>query len=144
MNKKDIEAAMKAHREVMRRSAGIEEEMRALEGGELDAPEFAKRLAVEAATLDELARELKILQLPSQEGDRFVYPAWQIHQSALLPGLQKVLTILAEKRTDPLSLAWFFLLPRDTINQERPLDLLRRGEVEAAVMAAVREGEMGQ
>ncbi len=65
------------------------------------------------------------------------FPVWQFTPQGFLPGLEEVLAIL---RTSPGVDDWgavlFFLNKRASLNQERPLDVLRRGDVEAVKSAA--------
>jgi hypothetical protein len=65
------------------------------------------------------------------------FPVWQFTAEGVLPGLQDVLAIL---RSSPAVDDWgaivFFLNKRTSLNQERPLDVLRRGDVEAVKQAA--------
>jgi hypothetical protein len=61
------------------------------------------------------------------------YPAWQIYEGQLLPGLGEVLAILAKKKLQPLSIISYFLTPSSELDEARPLDLLRKGRVEDVV-----------
>lgn len=65
------------------------------------------------------------------------FPVWQFTTDGVLPGLEEVLAIL---RASPAVDAWgavlFFLNTRASLHNERPLDVLRRGDVEAVKRAA--------
>lgn len=132
-----------AFERVRLRSMGSEEKTLAQEGGTLSDAEFAKRLNVRSRqTVHNYRDSGKIFAIPS--GTRnFVYPAVQIHQGELLPGLEQVLSRLHEAKHSPMGILLFFLTPAEALENERPLDLLRRGEIEEARLHAERYGVIG-
>jgi hypothetical protein len=65
------------------------------------------------------------------------FPVWQFTADGILPGLKDVLAILrASPAVDDWGAIVFFLNKRSSLEQERPLDVLRRGDVEAVKKAA--------
>lgn len=132
-----------AFERVRLRSIGVEDEILAAEGGALSDAEFAKRLNVRSRQTVHNYRDAgKIFAIAS--GTRnFVYPAIQIHKGALLPGLAEVLRILHASQTAPMGILLFFLTPAEALEDERPLDLLRRGEIDDAVRHAKRYDVIG-
>ncbi len=91
--------------------------------------------------MDNRRRAGRLLALTLGRRD-YRYPLWQFSEGGVLPGLETVLKALS--RLTPWMQAAFLLngnyrLPR----AERPLDALRRGEVEAVREAAQMYGAHG-
>jgi len=76
-------------------------------------------------------------------GGEIRYPSWQIHANRLLPGLADVLAVLNEKAISPLSIIGYYLTPRYSLQDARPLDLLRKGEAQLVVEDSKRCGDIG-
>jgi hypothetical protein len=72
----------------------------------------------------------------------YSYPAWQIHKGALLPGLEAVREALGLKPTEALEITDYLLSESEELG-ERPLDVLRRGEIAAVIEHAGRYGGIG-
>ena len=72
----------------------------------------------------------------------YSYPAWQVHRGGLLPGLESVLRALGPKKLGPLEIADYLLSESDELGG-RPLDLLRKADVEPVVEHAKRYGGIG-
>lgn len=69
------------------------------------------------------------------EGPRgYLYPAWQFDGDRMLPGIEEIFDLL--KYEDPWSKLIFFVRPNDAAGGKRPLDLLRKGKLEAVERAA--------
>lgn len=125
------------------RSLGVEDELRSLEGGGLSDAEFARRLGL---TSRETVRNYRAKGriFAWEKGARNLrYPAWQIHQRTLLPGLDQVLVILNERDLSPLALVNYFLSVSEELGGRRPLDLLREGRIEDVTTHARRYGQIG-
>jgi hypothetical protein len=137
------------------RRARVKEERRALdavlslleaEGDSVWSAEAEELLDVDRQGLDERRARGEILALPVGFGDH-AFPLWQFDDEVparLLPGLDRVLGAFSVD--SPLTRAEFFLAPNAGLGGRRPLDVLRAGEVEAVVRAAVsyrNEGEEG-
>ena len=129
-----------AFQRVRMRSQGAEEKLLAEEGGVLSDAEFAEKLGVRSrSTIQNYREQNKIFAVP--RGTRNLgYPAWQIFKKDVLPGLGETLGALAGGGPDPFSVLLFFLTPAEALGDERPLDLLRRGDVEAVVALAQYHG----
>lgn len=124
-----------AFRRVKARSAGARERLLAEEGGTLTPTKFASVLSVPVGELANFCRDRRMFFV-LWKGQRR-YPAWQLHRSRLLPGLDCVLDALVGRhRYVPLSVVLFFLTPADALEGRRPLDLLRRSQVDDVVKHA--------
>lgn len=132
-----------AFEQVRLQSLGVEAEMLAEEGGMLSDAEFARQLGIKSRqTVHNYRQAGKLIAVP--RGVRNVaYPAWQIHRGALLPGLAEVLAALRPQRLSPLARVNFFLTEAGALDDQRPLDALRAGEVAAVVAHAQRYGVIG-
>jgi len=106
---------------------------------ELISPEqAAERLAVSRATVYNWieARRLLAWRLTKQGT---LIPAEQIlGQSEVVPGIERVLEVMPEPR-----MAWRFLSEESPFfdSPQRPIDVLKKGEIEQVVQAAQATGE---
>jgi hypothetical protein len=132
-----------AFERVRLRSIGVEDEILAEEGGSLSDAEFAKRLNVRSRQTVHNYREAGKIFAVASGTRNFVYPALQIHKGALLPGLTEILRILHASQTSPMGILIFFLTPAEALEDERPVDLLRRGEIDEALRHAKRYDVIG-
>ena len=65
------------------------------------------------------------------------FPVWQFLSTGVLPGLEEVLAILrASPAVDDWGAILFFLNKRDSLEDQRPLDALREGKIDAVKRAA--------
>jgi hypothetical protein len=130
--------------EMVAESVGLEQEVLEADGGLVGSGEFARLLGMSSEeTPRNYHRQGKVLAI--RKGERALrFPAWQVHNGQLLPGLKKVIEVLNAKDADPLSQIIFFVYECDELEGARPLDLLRRGKVDEVVMAARRQWEMGR
>jgi hypothetical protein len=132
-----------AFERVRLRSVGVENELREAEGGGLSDAQFAHSLGIKSRETIRKYREGRRI-FGFRKGVRaYRYPAWQIHEGQLLPGLGEVIAILASKKRQPFSIISYFLTPTTDLNETRPLDLLRKGQVEEVVADAKRYGDIG-
>jgi len=118
-----------AFERVRLRSIGVEEELRQLEGGGLSDAEFAKRLGVGSRETVRKYREKGWLFAWEKDSRNLRYPAWQVHEGRLLPGLAEVLAILHHQKRGSFSIANYFLSESEELGGRRPLDLLREGRL---------------
>jgi nucleoid DNA-binding protein len=132
-----------AFERVQLRSLGADVELREAEGGGLSDSDFAARMGLNSRETIRQYREKGRLFAWPKDMRSFRYPAWQIHRGQLLPGLAEVLAVLKEKRLEPLSIIGYFLTPSDDLEDSRPLDLLRKGNVAEVVADAERYGDIG-
>ena len=110
-------------------------ELLSADGGALTASDVTKLLDISRQAVDKRRKAglLLAVELPKRG---LLYPAWQFSETgATLPGFVEVLGALREH--DPWAQARFFVTSNDRLSDERPLDVLGRGEV-APVLAAAR------
>ena len=123
------------------RGAGAVNELIEAEGGQISAEEFAHRVNVSRETVNQWRQQDRVLGW--KRGARnYSYPAWQIHQGGLLPGLESVLSALRPKKLGVLEIADYLLSVSDELGG-RPLDLLRKADVEPVIEHAKRYGCIG-
>ena len=108
----------------------MEEELRQLEGGGLSDAEFAKRLGVSSRETVRKYREKGLIFAWAKDSRNLRYPAWQVHEGRLLPGLAEVLVILTSRKRGAFSIANYFLSESEELGGRRPLDLLREGRLD--------------
>ena len=110
------------------------------EGGVLTVEQVARQLGITRQAVDKRRRSGELLALPVAR-HRYAYPAWQFLGVNVLPGLEDVLVAFSIQ--DPWTQAAFFLGENTLLAGERPLDVLRRGDVEPVRRAAWALGEQG-
>jgi len=102
------------------------------EGGSLSTQETANLLGVSSkqAVIDRYHKGHLLAWTEKQGALRF--PAWQFNDHGqVYPGLEQTLSILGRNHAlDPWAKVLFFLNHRESLNGERPLDLLRRQQLE--------------
>lgn len=115
-------------------------EMLEAEGGTLSTDEIASLLNVTPQAVHKRRLAGKLLGIEvGRRGVRF--PVWQLTEDGVLPGLEAVLAALHGH--PPLAKFRFFLATSLRLGGKRPLDLLRKGKVQAVVDAAQVFGEHG-
>lgn len=125
-----------AFQRVKIRSRRADAKLLAEEGGPLTDAEFAEKLGVASrSTVKNYREQNKIFAVP-RGARNLCYPGWQIHKKRLLPGLEETLHLLTKRGLHPFSYVLFFLTPTEALKDERPLDLLRRNEVEPVIEQA--------
>jgi hypothetical protein len=104
------------------------------EGGVCSAAELGQMLGgLSRQAIDKRRQKKKLLALDlGRHG--YGYPLWQVHDGAVLPGLEVVLDVLRE--CDSWTRVGFFLSPNSWLGGETPLAELRRGEVDRVVATA--------
>ena len=128
---------------VRRRSIGIEDKIKSLEGGCISEAEFTKRLGLRSCqTVRSYRKKLRIFAWNEGKGT-FRYPAWQIYKNRLLPGLSEILAILTKKTESCFSISDFLLTESCDLGGRRPLDLLRCNRIGDVRACAARYGEIG-
>lgn len=122
------------------RGALAREQLKQEEGGSLSAEEARQLLGLSKESVLKRYRNSALLGWREARQDAVRFPAWQfseVTENRLLPGLTEVLSIL--KEVDSLA-DWgrvlFFLNPRESLEGQRPLDLLRNGRVAEVKLAA--------
>jgi hypothetical protein len=71
----------------------------------------------------------------------YVFPAWQFTDRGTVPGLEQVLQALRDH--DEWMQNVFFINPNTRLGGQRPLDLLREGEIQEVLDAAREFGQHG-
>jgi len=109
-------------------------------GGGWSSTRVAMHLGITRQAVDKRRRAGKLLALRSGAGD-YVYPVCQFTDDGVLAGLDRVLAAFAPSggwtRLDVL------LAPAEEIGGVSPLDALRAGDADGAVLAASLFGEQG-
>lgn len=121
---------------------GIRAKTRLLDadGGCVSDEEAAQLLGVSRQSIAKARAKGQYFALPrGQTG--YVYPVWQFETGRPITGLKKVLQALQEH--DPWMQVSFMLSPNKRLDNKRPLDALREGQIEDVVMAASAFGEHG-
>jgi hypothetical protein len=121
------------------RGARARRELLEAEGGTLSVAEVARFSRRTRQAVDKQRRAGHLLGV--RVGPAWRYPAWQFADGQPLAGLREVLAAL--RGASPWAMAAFFLSRNARLGARRPLDVLRRGEVEAVVKAARAYGEHG-
>ena len=103
------------------------EKLQAAEGGAWTGQELNALFKLTSATLHKRRTEHRIIYWRDARHN-FHYPKWQFNAAgALLPGIQEVLEQF--KSQDEWRVMSYFLGKRAQLSDERPLDLLRQGDV---------------
>lgn len=112
----------------------------AMEEGTASGKEFAEALGISRQAVDKRRRAGDLLAVPNGSGD-WRYPWWQLQEGKVLPYFETVMAALGE--LSPWAQMDFFLSPDERLGGRRPLDALRKGEIDAAMQSARAEGEQG-
>jgi hypothetical protein len=120
------------------------DELLAAEGGVVSTDEATALLSVKSRqAVQQRVRRGTLIGLPLNQTTT-VYPIWQFSEKSrdrVLPGLREVLAALGN--LDPWGRVIFFLGGEGRLDGERPLDTLRRGDIERVIEAARHYGEQG-
>ena len=110
------------------------------EGGVWSAPAVAEHLGISRQAVDKRRKAGTLLGLPvGRHG--YAYPVWQFVRKGILEGLEATLKALAGH--DAWTTASFLVQSQVRLRGERPLDLLRRGDLAKVTRAAAVFGEHG-
>jgi hypothetical protein len=122
------------------RGALAQRELLSGDGGALSGAEVATLLGVSRQAVDKRrkAGQLFAVELPRRG---YLYPAWQLTGTGVLPGVAEVLAAL--RHLDPWAQARFFVSGNARLGGKRPLDRLRRGDLDAVLRAAGAFDEHG-
>lgn len=97
-----------------------------------------RELGVERGAVSRAVKEFRALRLPTADG-RNLYPAFQVRNRQLVPGLKEVLTVLQSGIDDPWTWAQWLNIPLADENgedQPRAIDLLANGDLETVLVEA--------
>jgi hypothetical protein len=121
------------------RGAEMKRALLKAEGGVLSAPQLAEHLGITPQGLGKKREKNQVFWL--EVGDGYVYPAFQVGPSGLLPGIREVLDAFEEE--DPWARVNFMLTGDTRLGGRRPLDVLREGDVASVTRATRGYGEHG-
>jgi len=124
------------------RARGLEARQQLLdaEGGAWTVERVASHLGVSRQSVDKRRKSEKLLALTvGRRG--YLYPSWQFVRHGVLSGWESVLRAL--EPNDPWAQLIFMLSPNDRLDDQRPLDALRKGKTEEVKTAAALFGEHG-
>ena len=124
---------------VLLRGAEMKRTMLRAEGGVLSAHQLARHLGITPQGVGRKRERNQVFWV--DVGDGYVYPAFQIGESGLLPGIREVLG--AFRVSDPWMRVNFMLTGDRRLNDRRPIDVLRAGAVADVVGVAAAYGEQG-
>ena len=122
------------------RGIRMREELLRAEGGAVGAPEMAALLGITRQAVDKRRKAGKLLAVAAG-ARRWLYPSWQVADGGSLAGLEETLAALRE--WSPWARLGFLLGENPRLGGERPLDTLRRGEVDRVLRAARAFGDQG-
>ena len=126
--------------EAERRWPAAREHLLSAGGPPLSSADVSVLLGTNERSVETARQKHRIVGVPDSTGS-FVYPRWQFGADGPLPGLCEL--VVALRDDDPWTLVIFVLAPNSRLDDETPLDVLRRGDVEAVLRAAAMYGEHG-
>jgi hypothetical protein len=109
------------------------------EGGCVSAEEAGELIGIQKAAVHKARGEGRLLGLPRGQ-NHYLFPVWQFHDGQILEGLKQIYSAL---NCSPYMKASFMLAPNTRLNNETPIVVLRRGEVDKVAQAAQLYGEPG-
>ena len=109
------------------------------EGGAISPARAAQVLGVTERTVIKRWCAFRMIAWRDEKGVHF--PVWQFRNGKLLSGVETVLKVF--RSDDQWRLMLYFLGARRSLNLERPLDMLRRGEAAKVVSHAKALAEDG-
>ena len=123
--------------------ADVAREMLTLEGGVWGVQRVAAHLMISRQAVDKRVRRNQLLAVaPGDTLQRF--PVWQFTPEGVLPGIDEVLAVLADRGVGVWGRLLFVLSQQDDMVEARPLDALRQGDREGVLRAARRFGDSGE
>jgi len=129
--------AESAEHKVRLRGALAKRKLLQMDGGVLSPSSAAALLGVSRQAVGQRRAAGRLLGVEGPRG--YLYPAWQFTDQGMLPGFED--TLRALRGEDAWSILTFFLEPDAAAGNQRPLDLLRTGRLDAVARAAELYGE---
>ena len=129
---KPIQSKRMTPKAMFDRSVKLRKKLARAEGGSLSAGQAARLLGLTKATLLRRWRQHRIIGW--KDGEEVGFPRWQFDQNKMLPGIREILNTF--QSDDPWRVLLYFLSPRSSLADQRPLDLLRNGEIDRALRHA--------
>lgn len=114
------------------RGAIAKRELLEMDGGVLSPSSVAKLLQISRQAVGHRRAAGKLLGIEGPRG--YLYPAWQFDGDRMLRDIDEILELLEEE--DAWSKLIFFVRTNDAGGGKRPLDLLRKGKLDAVKRAA--------
>jgi hypothetical protein len=125
------------------RGVQSKQEIMAFQGGAISAQDAAPllRLSSKQAVLDRFHKNQLLGWREKQDAIKF--PLWQFNRSGgVWDGLEDCLHILSKNTLlDEWAKLLFFITPRSSLGNKLPLDLLKEGETEKAILLASQYAE---
>ncbi len=120
------------------RGIEVRQQLAEAEGGSLSSEDAARLLGISKTAVLKRLEAGRLLAWREERLQAARFPRWQFDQHGqVLAGLQEVLTILNEdERLDAWGKILFFLQEKISLNDRRPLDLLREGRLKEVCLAA--------
>jgi hypothetical protein len=107
------------------------------DGGSISAEEAARRFGISKTSVLKWHKNGQILGWRETKQKAVRFPVWQFSKDGVLSGLSEVLAILSKSpQIDDWGRVMFFLNPRNSLNEKRPLDALRAGHVSKVMRLA--------
>ena len=106
------------------------------DGGVLSPSSVAELVGISRQSVGQRRTAGKLLAVEGTRG--YVYPAWQFDGAETVEGFEEILNLLADE--DPWTQFIFFVSEDDAAGGHRPIDLLRKGDVEPVRRAARMHG----
>jgi hypothetical protein len=122
-----------------RRGEQAKRDILAAQGPLFDGSVVAARLGVSRDEVESRRAAGSLLALPFDDGT-FGFPSWQFTATGLLPGLEDVLRMLSAP--DPWSRVLFFRSADPYLDDQTPLELIERGEIEPVRRLAAAYDEL--
>jgi hypothetical protein len=123
--------------QAIKRGVTIHRKLIKAEGGSLSTKNAARQLGISEAALLNRHKNRRLVACRENSQRAFRFPAWQFRDGQVLDGLERVLRVLnVGTRLDGYGLMLFFLSKSSFLGGRRPLDCLRKGEIEKVLLAA--------
>jgi hypothetical protein len=107
------------------------------EGGSLSAEDAARELAISKQAILKRYQKGQLIAWREERQNAVRFPVWQFHDHKVLEGLEETLKILnTRSRLDDFGKMLFFLSSQGLLGGKRPLDCLRKGQIEKVLQAA--------
>lgn len=122
------------------RGIAARERLLKAEGGPLSISQVEDLLDISRQAIHKRCSKGKLIALTTSKRG-YLYPKWQFTEKGILPGLEEVLAEIDED--DPWMQASFMLNPNIWLDQQSPLNMLRKGKIKEVIMAAHAYGKQG-
>jgi hypothetical protein len=121
------------------RGAILRKKIAAAEGGSISPAKAAQVLGISETAVLKRWRDHRLVGW--SDGKSIHFPVWQFSGNKLRPGIVETLQIF--RSDEQWRVLMYFLANRESLNGERPLDLLRRGEASKVIEHAASYAQDG-